>query len=742
MTGTISFDFAPGWLLGLPLMGILSIAILRQHRSGLNVQRILILNALRFLPLLILVFLASRPIWIAREPEASKARSVMLLIDRSESMSLKDREGTRYDLALDFLRERLLPELKSARLATEAMLFDENAELVDGNKLAATPPSGKRTNLGGAIARAVQQAAQPPLAVIALTDGSANENSDNSAALTALADARIPFIGVGFGSDQGVQTLSLRDIQAPSTVSPKTAFSISAQLEMMNTQEMPPFDLLLFRDGELHQKKSVTPGKGSRSWVENFVLSEDKSSTHNYRIQMLPPELPNLKHVNSQASTEVRISDEKEIRVLYVQGALTWDYKFINLALRNDPAIKLTGLTRTAKQSVFNQNVETAGEVLNGFPSSLEELAPYRVLVLGSIRPVDLSPAQQEILARFCAEMGGGVLMIGGPTTFDSSWQNTRLEQLLPVVFSQNSGVQGLDRPFRLVLTDEALQHQVFQIADNHSLTEVWSQLPTFTQYGRVDAAKAGAVVWAVHQTDDGPHGRRILMASQRYGAGLSAVLCIQNFWRWRLAKDSDPGQFDRFWRQLFRFLSEAGRHEVSIHVADQELHPDMDVQVVLERQPNPKSTAETSRRFFARVEDSQRKLLHEETFELEPLRPVDFKFHAEKPDIFNVTVFDSLKVPIATRPIEIRDANVEFQNTARNMETLKQWAAVSDGLALKAEDCSDASKLVHQIKSKIEEVRQGRQMRRPIGINAWMLALVMGSLAGEWILRKNWDLV
>src|ERR1044071_9321707 len=206
MTGTISFDFAPGWLLGLPLMGILSIAILRQHRSGLNVQRILILNALRFLPLLILVFLASRPIWIVREPEASKARSVMLLIDRSESMSLKDREGTRYDLALDFLRERLLPELKSARLATEAMLFDENAELVDGNKLAATPPSGKRPTLGGAIARPAQRAAQPPLAVIALTDGSANENSDNSAALTALADARIPFIGVGFGSDQGVQT--------------------------------------------------------------------------------------------------------------------------------------------------------------------------------------------------------------------------------------------------------------------------------------------------------------------------------------------------------------------------------------------------------------------------------------------------------------------------------------------------------------------------------------------------------
>jgi len=231
-------------------------------------------------------------------------------------------------------------------------------------------------------------------------------------------------------------------------------------------------------------------------------------------------------------------------------------------------------------------------------------------------------------------------------------------------------------------------------------------------------------------------------MASQRYGAGLSAVLCIQNFWRWRLARDSEPRQFDRFWRQLFRFLSEVGRHEVSIHVADQELRPQMDVQVVLERQPNPKNVTETTRKFFARVEDSQKQLLHEETLELETLHPVDFKFHAEKSDIYTVIVSDSLKVPIATRPIEIRDMNVELQNTGRNMETLRQWAAVSDGLAMKVEDCGDASDLAGRIKTKIEEIRHGKQVRQPIGVNALVLILVVGCLGAEWLLRKRWNLI
>jgi uncharacterized membrane protein len=742
MIAALVLEEPAAWQIGLPAgTALLVLAVWRHRRRGLAPRRFITLALLRAVVLLLLVFLAARPVWVAHEPPAAANRSVVLLVDRSESMSLEEHDASRYQQALGFLRERLLPSLNSAKLPVQAMVFDQGAEPADGPKLNATVPNGKRTNLGGAIAQAIGNTPQPPLAVVALTDGIANQDADNSRALTALIDAGIPFIGVGFGSDQGVRTLSLRDLDAPSTVSTKTAFSISAQLEMMNFEDAPGFDLLLFRDGQMTQKKSLTPSKGSRTWLENFQVAEDKPGVHNYAVQLMPPNLPNLKCVNVLANTSVRISDEKELRVLYIQGALTWDYKFISLALRNDQTIKVTGLTRTSKQSVFRQNVESAGELMNGFPTSLEELAPFRVVVLSNLRPAELTPAQQDVLARFCGELGGGILMIGGPATFDSSWQHSRLEQLMPVVFAAGGGVQGLDRPFRIQLTEEALQHPMFQIADNRPTRDAWFQLPTFTQYGRVDAAKPGAQVWALHQTDDGPHGRRILMASEHYGAGLSAVLTIQNFWRWRLAKDSEPQQFDRFWRQLFRFLSEVGRQDVSIHLADQDLHPQMDIQVVLEKQPNPKNLTETNRKFIVRAEDGQKTLLHEESVDLEPLHPVDFRFHAEKAGVYTVTVSDLMKVPIASRPIEIRDVNVEFQNTARNMETLRQWASVSDGMAVKVEDCPTANDLVAQIKAKIEQVRHGKPMRRPAGINGWMLGLALGCLGTEWVLRKRWGL-
>ena len=188
MTAVIYFEFPPGWFFALPLGVALAFAIWRQHRRGVATSRIAGLAALRAIALLVLVFLAARPIWMSREPPALATRSVMLLMDRSESMSLEERDATRYQQALGFLRERLLPALRAASLPVQAMLFDQSAEPADGAKLGAATPNGKRTNLGGAVAQALGNAAQPPLAVIALTDGIVNESADNTHALTALVD--------------------------------------------------------------------------------------------------------------------------------------------------------------------------------------------------------------------------------------------------------------------------------------------------------------------------------------------------------------------------------------------------------------------------------------------------------------------------------------------------------------------------------------------------------------------------
>jgi uncharacterized membrane protein len=725
---------------GLAMTAVLvAFAVWRQVRAGVPRARIVTLYTLRGLALITLAFLLARPVWMGRDRLDSQRRSAVVLLDRSESMSLLDRDQSRYQRSLDFARDHLLPALKSADLPVQAMLFAEDAVAADGKKLAEAKPDGPRSNLGGAIARAMTTISPPPLAVIALTDGAANERAENSRALSALVDAKAPFIGVGFGSDTAVQTISLRRVEAPPVAAPKTEFAVGAQLEVVNATDIPEFDLVLCRDGKFVQKKTVAASSGSRFWMESFRVSEPEVGAHEYSIQAVVGARPNVKWVSTMGYASVRITEEKELRVLYVQGALTWDYKFVNLTLKDDPSIKLTGLTRTSKQSVFRQNVESSGELLNGFPSTMEEIAAFRVVVLSNLKPIDLSPTQQELLARFCNELGGGVLMLGGAATFDASWQGTRLEQLLPVVFASSQGVLGLDRPFRMRLTDDALQHPVFQIAENETAQKSWADLPPFTQYGRVDSAKPGAQIWAVHPQDQGPNGARILMAAQRYGAGISCVLSIQNFWRWRLAKDSDPARFDRFWRQLFRYLSESSRQDVMIHIADQDLHPQSDIRIALEQQPNPKNIGTKAQPFVLRVESPQKKLVHEQKMELVPGRPVETQFRANAEGLYTASVSDSRGQAVATRTIEIRDVNVELQNTGRDMETLRQWAAVSEGLALKVEDCRDAGEIVAAIRKKVQEAQHAIQ--KPFGMNGWTLVLLLGCLSAEWVLRKRWSL-
>ncbi len=743
MTASILFTFPAGWQIGLPLSLILTgWIIFRLHPHGLSRLRIATLALLRGLLFVLLSLLIARPVQIEREPPSPSTPRVAILLDRSESMSVEEAGTSRYQKIVTFVRDGFIPALRRAGLEPSLFLFDEQTELATGAQVGTATPKGRRTNLGRAISQATTQSSAPPLAIFALTDGVTNEKGDNNKALSALMEERIPLFALGVGEDRGLKTLSVREVEGPATASKNTEFRITAHMEAINLDDSLNVDLLLLRNGQFCQKKTIETGKASRLWLESFTIKETTDGVYEYTIQLLPPATPEIRCLAREAHTSVRISDEKELRILYVQEALTWDYKFITLALHGDPTMKITGLTRTSTQSVFRQNVESSGELVGGFPTTLREISPFRVVVLSNIRPTDLTPAQQELLKKFSSDLGGGVLMIGGAETFDSSWQGSPLEQLLPVIFDSGPGVQGLDRPFHLQLTEDALSQAFFQLNEDPSPRTAWNQLPTFTGYGRVDSAKAGAQIWMQHPEDKGAKGSRILMAGQHYGAGRSVILCVQNFWRWRLAHDSNTSHFDRFWRQLFRYLGEAGRQEILIHVVDQELHPDMDVHLVLERPPDPKEFEMKTGTYTVRVETEAHERVEEKTIELSPKHPADMNFPAKNPGIYSVQVYDPQQVMLSSRTIEIRDISVELQNTARNMEQLIQWASLSSGQAYKAEESPSPDEIVSHIKKTVSDLRRKKIHQHPVGIHWTSFLFLFACLAGEWTLRKKWNLM
>jgi uncharacterized membrane protein len=736
----VGFEMAAVLYLGLPCL-LLGLALLaRRHRREVpERRRRAALLALRGVGLGVLLVLLARPVAVSVEAGRER-REVVVLVDRSRSMGFAEEGPSRFDQAVKRTRA-LLPELARQGYRARTLGFDASATPLEvGGSVPA--PGGNETDIAGALLQAVLSAEPPPAAVVALTDGAANRTDSNQAALLALVETRTPVIAVGLGRDEGVPSLSLRRLEAPTRVGAEQSFRVSAQLHSAGGP-LPAYDLLLLRNGAPVQSRRMPPDDGGRVrvWSEGFDVTEATEGLYEYAVQLRLPSAPRVVSVNTRSSVPVRVGKETEFRVLYVQGALGWDFKFIGRAVRGDRALRLTGLSRTSKHSVFRQHVEVAGELVGGFPTELAEIARYRVLVLSELKAADLTPAQQELAARFCSELGGGVLMIGGQSTFDESWRGSRLEQMLPVSLDAR-GVAGLDRPFHLRLTEEALRSRVFAVADDGSSARVWNALPSFSGYGRVMREKAGAVVWARHESESGEAGKRVLMASHAYGAGTVAVLAVQNFWRWRLAKESDPQAYDRFWRQLLRFLGQAGGDEFDIHLADQELGVGRDIRALVERRPRPEgSAAAPAAEYELTVRPPGGAGTVRQRAALLPGRPVELRFRAERGGVYTLAVADAGGATVATRPVEILDTDREMERTGRDMEALRQWAAATQGLAVPAEEAGAAGDLAARVKAQVEAARRAPARRRPLGMNGWVLATVLAGIGGEWALRRRWGL-
>ena len=731
------WGFAPAITWGLPAAGCLLVWILWRYRALFrrSWQAVTVL-ALRMVALVAFIVLLAAPMREVSRADIVPREGALVLFDRSASMSIPEPSGTRFAQSLDFARRKLLPALRDASLQTKAMAFADDVEEISGDALANVSVDGQRSDLGRALLQAVTGVAPQPRIIVLITDGAANANENNGRALSALAESGIPVVAIGVGGDTTPATLSLRSVEAPTSAPPRQRFRLTAQLESGGDGLLPPFDLQLLRDDRLVDSRLIPASPAGRVWRESFEVSHDESGVFRYQLRCQPH--GTLKLLDREAAATVRIADERELRVLFAQGALTWDYKFIRIALLADPAIRLTGLSRTSSSSVLYQNVEDASELKDGFPTSLDQLAPFSVVVLSRLRPGDLSPAQQQLLLDYCGKMGGGVLLVGGSETLDAAWRGTPLEQLLPVRFAPPSSTANVDS-FSLQLTPEAQTLSAFQLSDTEPAALSWSRVPPFAGHARTAEVKAGAEVFAVHPVELAGGAPMPLIAAQRFGVGRSAMIGVRNFWRWRLAPDSDAAAFDRFWRQWLRYLADGWKRPVSIHLPDQPLVPGGDIRYEAHRADGDLTEAST---ITARVVDPNDVEIVRERLEVPVEQAVAAKFRAEQSGAYSIELRDERDQVLASRSVEVRESNLEWRSAGRNMRLLEHWARASQGIALPLERCDDPAVLLRDALEQADRAALQSRQQLPVGVNGWTLIAVLACLSTEWLLRRRWRLV
>jgi uncharacterized membrane protein len=68
-------------------------------------------------------------------------------------------------------------------------------------------------------------------------------------------------------------------------------------------------------------------------------------------------------------------------------------------------------------------------------PATLAQMQRYDAVVLQNVPAELVPPSQQKMIAQYVTELGGGLVMIGGPDSFGAGgWANTAIDDVLPVM--------------------------------------------------------------------------------------------------------------------------------------------------------------------------------------------------------------------------------------------------------------------------------------------------------------------
>jgi len=251
---------------------------------------------------------------------------------------------------------------------------------------------------------------------------------------------------------------------------------------------------------------------------------------------------------NNELSTFVEVV-EGGLRVVYLEGALRVEQRFLRRALASSPDMQVDfrWIDSSRRERWPVDLSRTLGE-------------PFDVLLVGDIdssafRPADLGLVVDRV------EKGAGIGLLGGFHAFDAGgWGLSPLAPLVPWE-ADRLARQPLDGPIReglhlrgplRMLPDRRFgQLPVMRIvegADAEGLRERWLDLPPMD--GANDLGRLLPQARPVAVSEAG----KPLLVTREYGNGRVAALAADSTWRWAMKGAADVHR--RFWRQMVLWLA------------------------------------------------------------------------------------------------------------------------------------------------------------------------------------------
>ena len=500
---------------------------------------------------------------------------VAVLVDASESMSLPDgqfaksRGGDIQHLLFEN-ENALLPALETD-FKLRRYAFAGDAYRTDS--LHETTFAGKATNLSAALDRVLSDFSGLPLAgIVLLTDGGDNSETIPLNKAEELRSLGIPLHVVGLGRERFEQEREILSVTPHKSIEKATGAEIDVKVRSWGT-EPEPVSLSLYRGNEqVHSEKRRLKGEGKVDQFTFFYEPElPEPAEYTLRLDDAPDEL----NTGNNARSLLIDTREDTTRVLYLEGRLRPDFKYIKRALEDDKAIQVASVSRTGRDRIYRQGITSPEELEGGFPNSTARLYDYETVLIGDLEASSFSLDQLQALEKFVRLRGGGLLMLGGRHTFaEGSYLDTPVADLLPteidpsrrtVVPPSFATADASQEGYQFVPTEAGLENPILRLSPNRDTSLArWQSMPRLTTINYLGDVKPGATLLAQKPKDDFGE-REALLAVQRYGKGRSAALPTASTWRWQMQLGAEDMRYERFWRQLVRWLAASAPGRVNI---------------------------------------------------------------------------------------------------------------------------------------------------------------------------------
>ena len=473
------------------------------------------------------------------------------------------REISRFDLARSVLRQagplwEELAKTHDVRFYQAAVTLQPltlESERPEFPALAESP-TFPATHLGDAIAKVLEDAAGRPVAgMVLLSDGQNTGGVSPAEAARAAGLAHAPVHTVPVGPPGRLRDVAVVDLFTSGQVSVGDTAQVSVTIESTGFDGQP-VDVQLFDGTTPLASRRLVLASGEQQHMElSFEAKEPGLRTLNVVIPVLPEELVPL-HANNSDTTQLRVAAGK-LKVLLVDGAPRWDFRFLKNALRRDHGLE----GRTASETDVLLDSELARKTVPAgtpgpYPGTLDELCEYHTVILGDIAVDRLPAGFLALLRQGVEERGLGLIVAAGPRATPHTWSESERE-LLPVrlAASTNGALAPVYNPYRLAVTPEGELNELLRLSpDAGQNRETWERMPPFFWAAPCERASPAASVLAVNGSVENGYGKQPLIAWHFFGTGRVLFVGTDSTWLWR--QNTGDRYFYTFWGQAVRFVA------------------------------------------------------------------------------------------------------------------------------------------------------------------------------------------